>query len=256
MSQGPTFTRAASFLHRWIALLVVVPILFWFASGLFFALAPIERVRSEHMIADQAAVPVPIETAALGLARISPAVPAADRIEIKALLGRPVAVVASGALPPRLYDLGTGRLISPILPATAAEIAARDLVGGERPQRVVRVTANSPEYRGPLPAWRADFEGANRSVYVAAHTGAVASRRSTLWRVFDFLWAMHILDFEEHENINNPLLIAASALGLLVVLTGIALLPNRLGLTARLGRRRERTAGRDQAAISNSSRSG
>jgi hypothetical protein len=43
---------AASWLHKWLALIIGVQILFWFASGLFFALYPIERVRSEHRIAD------------------------------------------------------------------------------------------------------------------------------------------------------------------------------------------------------------
>jgi hypothetical protein len=56
--------------------------------------------------------------------------------------------------------------------------------------------------------------------------------------VFDFLWALHILDFEEHQNINNPLLIATSALGLVVILTGIILFPSRLGYNAWRRRRR------------------
>ena len=62
--------------------------------------------------------------------------------------------------------------------------------------RVVAVTANDSEYRGALPAWRVDFEdGEGRSIYVAADTGAVTARRSTLWRVYDFLWGLHIMDW-------------------------------------------------------------
>ena len=91
----------------------------------------------------------------------------------------------------------------------------------------------SPEYRGALPAWRVDFEeGTSRSLYVAADTGTVAARRSTLWRVYDFLWSLHIMDFRNHEDFNTPLLIVATALGLIVVLTGIILFPSRLGWNA------------------------
>lgn len=234
-------TRIASTIHKWLALLLLLPILFWFASGLFFALAPIERVRSEHMIAKQRPAPVTTEVAALGLARVSASIEAADRIEVRALLGQPVALVASGEARPRLFDLGTGRLISPLPAALAAEIAERDLAGSEKPRRVTRVAANSPEYRGPVPAWRVDFRAANRSIYVAADTGMVTARRSTLWRVFDFLWSLHILDFKEHEDINNGLLILASALGLIVVVTGVLLFPERLGYTAWRRRRRIRT---------------
>ena len=233
-------TRVASIIHKWLALILVVPVLFWFVSGLFFALAPIERVRSEHRIAKQPPAPVALETAALGLARISARVGAAEKIEVRMLLGRPVAAVLPGKGRPRLFDLANGQPISPIQPALATAVAERDLSGDEKAKRVERVTENSPEYRGILPAWRVDFEGANRSIYVAADTGLVTSRRSTLWRVFDFFWALHILDFEEHEEINNPLLIVASALGLLVVLAGIVLFPVRLGYTAWRRRRRER----------------
>ena len=99
-----------------------------------------------------------------------------------------------------------------------------------------RTTAN---IAGALPAWRVDFDdGANRSLYVAADTGAVTARRSTLWRVYDFLWGLHIMDWRGHENFNSPLLIVATILALIVTIAGIVLLPSRLGLTAWLRRRR------------------
>jgi hypothetical protein len=233
-------TRLASKIHKWLALILLVPVLFWFVSGLFFAVAPIETVRSEHRIAKQPPAPVAMKDAALGLARISGRMEAAEKIEVRMLLGRPVAAVTAGKGRPRLFDLESGRLISPIPPATAAAIAERDLSGEEKARRVERVVRNSPEYRGALPAWRVDFEGANRSVYVAADTGLVTSRRSTLWRVFDFLWSLHILDFEEHQDINNPLLIVTSALGLVIILTGIILFPSRLGYNAWRRRRKAR----------------
>lgn len=227
-----SLTRLAGTIHKWLALLLLVPILFWFVSGLFFAVAPIETVRSEHRIAKQTPVPLRVEDAAFGLARISGAVETAEKIELRTLLGRPVAAVTGAAKRPLLFDLASGRLISPLPAAAAARIAERDLAGDERPRGVVRVTENSPEYRGPLPAWRVDFTTANRSIYVAADTGQVTSRRSTLWRVFDFLWSLHILDFKEHEDINNPLLVVTSALGLMIIASGIILFPSRLGYTA------------------------
>ena len=57
-------------IHKWLALLMAVQILFWFASGLFFAVFPIERVRSEHMIAAPALAPIDLAAAAAGLARL------------------------------------------------------------------------------------------------------------------------------------------------------------------------------------------
>lgn len=223
-------------IHKWLALLMAVQILFWFASGLFFAMFPIERVRSEHMIAEQAPAPVDLAVATAGLARL--AAPPAEKVELRNLLGRPVALLSARHARPRLYDLASGRLVSPIGMGEAARIAEADHAGGARAVRVERIAANDAEYRGALPAWRVDFAEAGRSLYVAADTGAVTARRSTLWRVYDFLWGLHIMDWRGHEDFNTPLLVVATALALILTIAGIVILPGRLGLTAWLRRRR------------------
>ncbi len=232
-------------IHRWLALLMAIQILFWFASGLFFAAFPIEHVRSAHAVAESPAGPVPFGTAADGLLRLGSAGVTGERIEIRTLLGRPVALVAAGPDRPRLYDLATGERLSPLPMDAAARIAEADHAGPLRAARVERIAANSPEYRGTLPAWRVDFEdGAARSLYVAADSGLVTARRSTLWRVYDFLWGLHIMDWRGHEDFNSPLLVAATLLGLVVVASGIVMLPGRLGYTAWRRRRRALKASR------------
>lgn len=233
--------RVAGKVHKWLALLMAIQILFWFVSGLFFAVVPIERVRSEHMKATAPSAPVQISVAAAGLQRISAADPG-ERIEIRTILGRPVALVAPHEGRTRLYDLTNGQLLSPIPRGLAAQIAEMDHSGSQRAAGVTPVTEESPEYRGALPAWRVEFEdGANRAVYVAQDTGAVTARRSALWRAYDFLWSLHIMDFKNHENFNTPLLIIATALALVVVVTGLVLFPSRLGYNA-WRRRRRRSA--------------
>ena len=233
-------SRVAGKIHKWLALLMAIQILFWFVSGLFFAVVPIERVRSEHMKAASPPAPIELSVAAAGLQRIA-GVEAGERIEVRTMLGRPVALVAPREGRPRLYDLTDGRLLAPIPQALAARIAEADHVGPQLAARVTPVTEESPEYRGALPAWRVDFEdGANRAVYVAQDTGAVTARRSTLWRAYDFLWSLHIMDFKNHENFNTPLLVIATALALVMIITGIILFPSRLGYNA--WRRRKRRA--------------
>lgn len=228
--------------HKWLALVMAIQILFWFVSGLFFAAFPIERVRSEHAIAEQHRPPVALDAAAAGLRRLAAAgIATGETVELKSLLGRPVALIGGGAGRPRLYDLATGRRLSPIPMTFAARIAEADHAGALRAARVARIDANDSEYRGALPAWRVDFaDGAGRSLYVAADTGMVTARRSTLWRAYDFLWGLHIMDWRGHEDFNNPLLIAATLLALIVTVAGIVILPSRLGLTAWLRRRRAR----------------
>lgn len=235
-------SRIASKIHKWLALLMAIQILFWFVSGLFFALAPIERVRSEHMVAEQPAVPIAMADAGAGLQRIGASGGApGEKIELRTMLGRPVALVSAAGARPRLYDLGSGQLLSPLPAAVAVQVAEADHAGNRRAASVSVVEEESPEYRGALPAWKVDFDdGANRSLYVAADTGAVGARRSTLWRTFDTLWALHIMDFRNHEDFNTPLLVVATSLGLVVILSGVVLLPSRLGYNG--WRRRRRSA--------------
>jgi len=226
--------------HKWLALLMAVQIMLWFASGLFFAWFPIERVRGEHARAEQAAAPVPLDEAAAGLARLQgTGVGPAEKVEIRRLLGRPVALASGGEGRPVLYDLADGRRLSPLPMNVAAQIAEADLVGELRAARVSRVTGETTEYRGPLPAWRVDFEdGEGRAIYVAADTGLVTARRSTLWRAYDFLWGLHIMDWRGHEDFNSWLLIIATLLATIMSIAGIIILPRRLGLTRWLRRRR------------------
>jgi hypothetical protein len=156
------------------------------------------------------------------------------------MLGRPVAVLTAEGSRPRLYDLASGRQVSPLPASLAKTIAEADHAGDASARDVELVARESPEYRGALPAWRVNFDdGANRALYVAADTGVVSARRSTLWRVYDFLWSLHIMDFRNHEDFNTPLLIVATALALIMIVTGIILFPSRLGYNAWRRRRRK-----------------
>ena len=114
-----------------------------------------------------------------------------------------------------------------------------DHEGDLRAARVSRVDAETTGYRGALPAWRVDFEdGEGRAIYVAADTGQVTARRSTLWRAYDFLWGLHIMDWRGHADFNSWLLVIFTLLSLVVVVSGIVMLPSRLGLTRWWRRRR------------------
>lgn len=222
--------QAASWLHKWLALIIGVQVLFWVASGLFFAIYPIEEVRSEHRMAehvahriDFASVRSPSELAAL-----LPAPPARLTYEADAL-GRLVAVAEYGEEEPAfLLDAVEARILSPLDEETAAALARAHIVDPPGVREVRAVTEESAEYRGALPAWRVMFDD-GLAVYVAAETGRVTARRSDLWRVYDALWALHIMDWRDHENFNTWWLIAASVASLIVVLAGVILIPYRLG---------------------------
>ena len=103
------------------------------------------------------------------------------------------------------------------------------------------VSAETTQYRGPLPAWRVAFADANETaIYVTADTGRVTALRTDLWRIYDFLWGLHIMDWQAHENINHWWLWATAALSLVVAISGTIMFPSRFKWGARFRRARDR----------------
>ena len=229
-------------IHKWIALVVGLQVLFWVAGGVVMTVLPIERVRSEHHQAKAAPSP-------LDLSRTLSAQQAALRAGVadptSALLkstGRgPVWLVTGPDGKPRTIDAVTGAPARTLADTDARKLAAAAYVGDGVPvaARYYPAAPNETGREGPL--WRVDFSDAERTAfYLDPLTGEVVTRRSNVWRFYDFFWRLHILDFKDGDNFNHPLIIALAALTLPVVLTGFILLWIRLGrdLKAALGKRR------------------
>ena len=63
--------------------------------------------------------------------------------------------------------------------------------------------------------------------------GELLARRTDRWRIFDFLWMLHIMDFDTRDDFNHPLLQLAAVLGLIIALSGVVF----WAMTTRLFRR-------------------
>lgn len=228
-----SLARLASFVHKWLALLVGVQIVFWVVSGLFFTLIPIQQIRSENLI--RPAQAQTIETATLAsLASLrgdQNALPTKLTIESRPM-GQ-VVVAEFGDQSPILFDTNTLQRLSPFNAEQASAVARAHVTLVSEPTDVTLVTEESAEYRGALPAWRVQFPDGGLSVYVAQNTGAVTARRSDLWRVYDTLWALHIMDWQNHEDFNHPLIIIVTVITLLSVIAGIVLIPYRIRFRSR-----------------------
>jgi hypothetical protein len=66
-----------------------------------------------------------------------------------------------------------------------------------------------------------DEEGA--TAYVPAELGQVLRIRNDQWRLFDFLWMLHTMDYQGRDDFNNVVLRAFSVLGLVTVASGFFL---------------------------------
>ena len=118
--------------------------------------------------------------------------------------------------------------------APLEEAAIRDLASaahhGDAPVASARLLTEAPiEWRNYTPVWQVEFDdNAATRLYMNPVTGDVETVRTRLWRIYDVAWMLHIMDYEERENFNNPLLITASVFALVTVVAGLLLLVLRL----------------------------
>ena len=83
------------------------------------------------------------------------------------------------------------------------------------------------EYRGrDLPLYKVlaeNTDGEELNIYQNPYSGEILAIRSQSWRIWDFMWGIHIMDWVERDNIDNALLKFFSFLALITSITGIFL---------------------------------
>jgi hypothetical protein len=209
-------------IHKWIGLLLGLQFLLWAISGTAMALLDMEAVAGGG-----AAAPAP---AALAPSRAWPEVRRAlggtpvTTLEVRPLLNRHVLEVGTPA-GVRLFDAATGRAVT--VDAGLARQIAKASHGGRPLVRSVvplaELTLAVREHQ--LPIWRVDFgDEGNSSFYVSGTTGKLLERRNDSWRLWDFFWMLHNMDYANRASFNHPLIVAVTFGILWLTITGVWLL--------------------------------
>lgn len=224
--------------HRYLGIFIGIQFLFWTVGGLYFSWTNIKEIRGDHLRVEHE------HSIAIDKTFVSPQIPAAklvasgvarsiEKVRIVDVLGTPhyeigyrtpddkdelaVADALTGNVRPAFTEAEAIRIATSALrtelPLKSVALITKENVGGHH------------EYREkPLPAWAVSFENSdNLTVYLSQQTGQIGAFRTGNWRIFDFLWMLHTMDFNERDNINNWLLRGFSALGLLTIASGFLL---------------------------------
>jgi hypothetical protein len=233
-----TFRHTLRRWHIWLGWIVGVPFLLWTVSGLVMVARPIEEVRGEALLGKAPTLPS-------GLAPVPPAIGPRSvstlRLEQRAEGPRWLVTYSDGEA--RLADAETGRLLPPLTAAEAVQAVEARYAGTSKVGGVDRIAAANPpiDFRRSIDAWRVTMADGTR-FYVHAGTGEILAKRTRWWRLYDFMWGLHIMDLESREDTHNPLVIGFAAVSLLTVLLALALLPMTI-------RRRRAKKGREAAAV-------
>lgn len=184
----------------------------------------IDIIHGDHFVRSPATGAV----AAMRLAdpvAVTRGVPGGETLKLVWVMDRPVYIVAAES-GPFTFDARTGRALEAPSRSDILKIAAYWYTGDETLESAELIDTLPGEVRGRKPPlWRVGFGGWNKpTFYVSPRTGELLTRRHELWRVFDFVWMLHIMDYDTREDVNNPLLRVFTWAATLFALSGAALL--------------------------------
>ena len=212
-------------LHKWLGLIVGLQLLLWTVSGLIFAWLNHHEVMAEH---STRAPEAPVLPAAIRVASPSTWLhhyQAGDVYEVRltALVDRWLWRIET-ADRVELREVDDGKPFE--LDAAVIERLARSRYSGDgRLKRVVFHATPTLEARDAGAVWQATFDDARHTtLYFSAADGRLVATRNSTWRLFDFFWMLHTMDYQGRDNFNNPLVITFGTAALWLSLSGFLLL--------------------------------
>lgn len=217
-------------LHRWLAYLVFIQLTFWVVGGLVFAVIPFTGVIKGANSVEPPSLPhMSAEQLIIGANYLADNKQMRWVSSYESSLGPVAKLVGDGAT--HWLDLRTGQIAHPA-PKDAITRFAQSLYIGSGTVATTRlITAAEPRFLGLVDemygrsnVWQVAFDDAEGTrLYFDSITGTYLTVRNDYWVVYDAMWRLHIMDYSNGENFNNPLLRILTPLAFLFVLSGIVL---------------------------------
>jgi Na+-transporting NADH:ubiquinone oxidoreductase subunit F len=212
-------------LHKWLGLVIGLQVVLWAASGLMFAWLDPDAVDAAGSVRS-------VEPAVLSstMVKTEPATwlgdyPAQDLYDVRAMLlaGRWVwRVELQDRVELRSVEEGARvNVDEPWLRRLALERYA----GSGRLIAATLQTQPDIASRASGPVWQAQFDDPQRTaLYFAADDGHFIVARTASWRLYDFFWMLHTMDYVGRDNFNNPLIVTIGMATLWLSISGVLLL--------------------------------
>lgn len=220
-------------LHKWLGYLLAIQIFAWLLGGLVMSAMPLEKVHGKHLAKRQLDNPFKHADYFASLADITSQVAEPETISYEHFLTTPIITVVNAE---QAYSFNgiTGR---PFTPPNQSQIIANanaHLLIDAQVKQVTKLETGSREVGYKTNIWQVMYDDIfSTTIYLTANSGKVITVRSTIWRIFDFFWMLHIMDYDEREDFNNPLLISFAGCSVLFCITGIILLLQTLSFRRR-----------------------
>lgn len=212
-------------LHKWLGLIVGLQVLLWTVSGLVFAWLDHHEVMAEHSVRKPEHAVLTHSTPLVQPESWTSGLDSGEILEIRlaSLLDHWVwrvetdkGVVLRSATTGSPFPLGEELIRA---------LAVQQYAGSGRLAAITFHPTSTLETRDSAATWAARFDDDKETtLYFAADDGRLVEARNNSWRLFDFFWMLHTMDYRGRDNFNNPLVITIGFAALWLSLSGLILL--------------------------------
>jgi len=208
--------------HRWLGLLVALQVLLWISGGVVMSVIPIDMVRGQHLLKAEA----PLQFSEWHSLETPIPLHQWQSLTWQSRMGQ--RVLKAQDFNGQIHYLHSDSF-APLEPLSQQDIAT---IAKERTTIVAEVDSIKLLHHLPLeanhlkpPVYQVNFaDSIHTALYLQPLSGEVLSVRSDIWRLYDFFWMLHIMDYETRESFNHPLLICFALAALGFVFSGFLLL--------------------------------
>lgn len=211
---------------------VGIQFLFWSVTGMYMVSMDIHFIHGESLAKPEPSK-LELATVRYSVKELAAAFPGAQAIRLSQSMGKPVYTFIDGDNGKQAVDALTGELL-PLVDEIRAKAIARFYYAQQHEIDSLRLITHldaMPAELSPrhLPVWQVIFDAdATPTFYINQHTGAIVTKRHDYWRLFDWMWRFHIMDYDDGENVTNWFLLLIASLGLLAVISGAMLTYGRV----------------------------
>jgi uncharacterized iron-regulated membrane protein len=192
--------------HKWLMLFLGIQFLIWSISGAYMVIFDIDYIHGDSLVVNHQ-TNLDADTITYSLSKLRQQYPDAEGIEVEVFIDQAVYRFKQGDNK-YLVDAQMGQQLSPLNEANAIR-AAQHYYSGKGAVAEVELIQENPPFelsRRALPAWRVNFNDfASPTIYVSAQTGKLVGKRHEFWRVFDLMFSLHVMDYEDEDPSNQLL---------------------------------------------------
>lgn len=217
--------------HRYIGLIVSLQLLAWTLGGIWFTWNDIDKIHGDHLRNTKTSAVLAPKVSVQKALEVLTNYKSLHSITVIQVLSTPVYRIKYTTVQDVskivLIDGNSGELFPEMTQQQAIDIVnkAKSFEAKISSVELITQTDAHHEYReNPMPAWAITYDfPESPTFYVSVELAKVTAVRHNSWRVFDFLWMLHTMDYQTRDDFGNWLIKIFSLIALVTAISGIVL---------------------------------